>query len=56
MTSYIAADGTERTTCGQHRILGYAFAADGMVCRGCGERADRHESNDETVARKAAEL
>jgi hypothetical protein len=48
-----------KTTCGQHRTLGYAFGHSGgvpvMLCRGCGESEARHETTDETVARKRAE-
>lgn len=44
---------TPKTTCGQHRTLGYAFVAGLMVCRGCKLPASAHESTDETLARKA---
>lgn len=42
-----------KTTCGQHRTLGYALHSGGMKCRGCGEDAARHETFEETIARKA---
>jgi hypothetical protein len=44
---------TPTTTCGQHRIQGYAFVAGLMVCRGCQLPASYHESIDQTLARKA---
>lgn len=53
-TLYTLADGSMRTTCGQHRILGYAAAGcNSLVCRGCGESDYLHEATAETVARKA---
>lgn len=42
-----------KTSCGQHRTVGYAFVAGLMVCRGCGLHASEHESIDETQARVA---
>lgn len=39
------------TTCGQHRILGYAFKAGRLACRGCGLPADYHETTDQTAER-----
>ncbi len=44
---------TPKTSCGQHRTLGYYFQAGLMVCRGCDLPASYHESTDETMARKA---
>jgi len=43
-----------KTECGKHRTLGYAFDGGRMVCRGCGLTAAKHETTDETLARKAA--
>ena len=41
-----------KTDCGQHRIRGYAYNAElEMVCRGCGQTQDLHETNAETIAR-----
>lgn len=50
-STYLTASGETRTTCGQHRTLGYALAGT-WVCRGCGAPEAHHESTDETVARK----
>ena len=51
---YTTAAGETRTTCGQHRTLGYAvdFLV-GWKCRGCGASQAIHETTDETVARNA---
>lgn len=58
---YMAADGTWRTTCPDHRTLGYYIAGhkpNGVpvwACKGCGQTPLRHETPDETVARRKAE-
>jgi hypothetical protein len=44
-----------KTTCGQHRTLGYYFATGAQLCRGCNLPAERHETAAETVARKSEE-
>ncbi|UQS95145.1 rubrerythrin [Pseudanabaena phage Pam4] len=56
-TFYTTAAGESRTTCGEHRTLGYAYAglAAVLACRGCGRPASQHETTDETVARRRAE-
>lgn len=54
ITTYPMPDGSLRTTCGQHRTLGYAVAGCNLfVCRGCGGTQSFHETAAETIARKA---
>lgn len=49
-----------KTTCNQHRTLGYAYTwASGkstLACRGCGLPASSHESLHEAVERVGKEL
>lgn len=46
-----------KTTCNQHRVLGYAYrpstlgSAPDWVCRGCGLSQDLHETLAETYER-----
>jgi hypothetical protein len=44
---------TPKTSCGQHRVVGYKFVAGLMVCKACDLPADYHETVDEAAARKA---
>lgn len=56
---YTLANGSVRTTCGEHRRLGFAYAETtagglGLVCRsnGCSDGPSLHESSDETLERR----
>jgi len=46
---------TTKTTCGQHRIDGYAYSWENgrsrLICRGCGLPDSAHETISETIAR-----
>lgn len=48
-----------KTTCGEHRITGYAYSFHNgrsrLVCRACGLTDSQHETFAETIARHAAE-
>lgn len=54
--------GIAKTTCGQHRVVGYAYKYDEaarrslLFCKGCGERDTVHETLRETVERTANEI
>jgi hypothetical protein len=49
----------KKSTCGQHRVVGYAYTWSNtnresvLTCRGCGEDASVHETLRETVERQA---
>lgn len=51
--TYTTEAGETRTTCGQHRTVGYAHQDGAWVCRGCGQAMDLHETTADTVARHA---
>ena len=51
-----------KSTCGQHRVVGYAYTWSNtarrsvLTCRGCGEVEARHETFRETIERTANEM
>jgi hypothetical protein len=44
-----------KTTCTDHRTLGYYYTGSSWLCRGCFGHANEHETNEETMARRAEE-
>lgn len=52
MTVMFAVPQTRKTDCQRHRIDGYALQGGVWACRACGEPESRHETTDETVARR----